>query len=572
MHNLLEQILSYLEQKGIEIISSNDEEIITLHQIQNTKIKIKGKYNQLEKNKLPIYYLCDRKNYGILAHIGWSEDEDIGLCCSGSDDVLSLNYYEPQMVYYEGLLKTIDLIRPTIHDPEENYKQIMSEYLGHLNWVEDDNISPILFIGEYKPSVTPLKLYKPSGQVGFHKNIIVTNNGIDGNTINNQSYCVIQTLKKSNILGSSFLIELNNSSLPPIPNDNLKDWWINLITLQNSDFLENLTAIANKKKSNQFYFVCYFKYEEEIFNFCICCKSKTGKQYAPLDEKLIRNWNISIVKIIQHTKEYLLPRSGSTLNFQDKKVLLVGCGSVGSNIERQLIQSGIGELILSDPDVFKVENLYRHTLSVYSLNTYKSHALKSSLSFEYPYTTIESYIYELMDIPKDLLSKQDLIIVAIGNATQERVFNEYLKDEKLNVPTIYTWLEGYGLGGHVVFVDTEMEKGCLQCNYMDPNSEEPILHSNMNFLYPNQNVTKDMGGCGTLFLPYSHLDSEQTATMVSRMSIDVLNNNLNKSARISWKGPSFDAEQQRLELTHRYYKYKSPTYEEYQQESCFVCK
>ncbi len=197
--------------------------------------------------------------------------------------------------------------------------------------------------------------------------------------------------------------------------------------------------------------------------------------------------------------------------------------------------------------------------------------LKVNLGYVYPYTDIEAKNLELSKIQKEVIIECDLIIIAIGNPTQERWFNEYLKKENIHVNVIYTWLEGYGLGGHAIYVDSTMNNGCLQCNYLDVNEEIPILHSNVNFLYPNQNVTKDIGGCGTLFLPYSHLDAEQTALMTSRMAIDVLSEKINRSVRISWKGPSKDAEDNSLRLTHRYYKYSESKYDEYKQGFCFVC-
>ncbi|WP_318351667.1 hypothetical protein [Klebsiella pneumoniae] len=42
--------------------------------------------------------------------------------------------------------------------------------------------------------------------------------------------------------------------------------------------------------------------------------------------------------------------------------------------------------------------------------------------------------------------KYDLIIIAIGAPTQERLFHDYLIKEKINVPVINTWVEGYGIG------------------------------------------------------------------------------------------------------------------------------
>lgn len=564
---MLQKIIAYLKEKNITIVSYDNIKIITSHTIKDTNIEIEGYFKHLENNKLPIFYLSERESYGAIAHIGWDQSKNIGLFCNGSEDALSLNYDEPYKVYYEALNKAFSLIKPTLYDKDENTKQIMDEYLGHLDWVENKDIPTIIFTGNYKAGVTALKVYKPADSYGLNSNIVITQN----NSQLAEEYCITNNLKTRGVLGSSLLLELDKLSLPPIPSDDIKEWWLNLLKLQSPVFLEELQKTLQVKRANQFYFVCYIKYQSEIFIFCICCKNKNGKYLAPTSEYLSKNWDISIRKVIQHTKEFLLPRAGSTLNFQDKKVLLVGCGSVGAHISRQLIQSGIGELSLSDPDIFKAENLYRHTLSILSNGYPKSHALKIEAQHKYPYTKLYSYIHELMSIPKDILQVQDLIIVAIGNSTQERVFNEYMKNENLNIPIIYTWLEGYGLGGHAIFIDEKMSQGCLQCNYINPSTEEIILHSNMNFLYPNQNVTKDIGGCGTLFLPYSHLDSEQTALMVSRMAIDVLNHNLDTSCRISWKGSSIDAIKQNLKLTHRYHKYTVSAYESYQQESCFVC-
>jgi molybdopterin/thiamine biosynthesis adenylyltransferase len=45
-------------------------------------------------------------------------------------------------------------------------------------------------------------------------------------------------------------------------------------------------------------------------------------------------------------KERIIPRSGADISLQNKKVLLVGCGSVGSQIANQLASTGIGHLTL----------------------------------------------------------------------------------------------------------------------------------------------------------------------------------------------------------------------------------
>lgn len=561
---MLEEILDFLNSKCINVISSNEYEIITSHNIDGKVVEIQGVYNKLKENKLPNYYLCNRDSYGLLAHIGWNREEDIGLCCSGSDDVLSINYNEPGKVYYEGLEKALELLKPILNNSLENKKQIMDEYLGHLDWVMDKTQSKIIFLGQYLPKINKLEAYIPytSG-----KEVIITHN--DNNI--NSDYCLINKLSKQKKFASSYLLELEKLIPPPIPMSSISDWWIELLNNQSEEFLSNLQNTIGSKRDNQFYFICFFKYNEEIVAFSIRCKNDRKKGKAPIFMDDITSYKVSIVNTIQHTREFLLPRSGGTLDFQAKKVLLVGCGSVGSFIAKQMVQAGIGKLILTDTDIFTAANLYRHNLSMSYNNFNKAVSLKLDLGYVYPYTNIEAKNLELSKIKKEVIVECDLIIIAIGNPTQERWFNEYLKKEDIQVDVIYTWLEGYGLGGHTIYVDSTMSNGCLQCNYLDVNEEVPILHSNVNFLYPNQNITKDLGGCGTLFLPYSHLDAEQTALMTSRMAIDVLSGKINRSARISWKGSSKDADENGLQLTHRYYKYSESKYDEYKQGFCFVC-
>ena len=60
----------------------------------------------------------------------------------------------------------------------------------------------------------------------------------------------------------------------------------------------------------------------------------------------------------------LIPRGGGSMDLTDKSVLLVGCGSVGSEVALRLTSAGVGRLTVSDPDRLSEENLYRHTLSV----------------------------------------------------------------------------------------------------------------------------------------------------------------------------------------------------------------
>jgi molybdopterin/thiamine biosynthesis adenylyltransferase len=62
-----------------------------------------------------------------------------------------------------------------------------------------------------------------------------------------------------------------------------------------------------------------------------------------------------------------------------KKVGIVGCGSLGSKIATSLARSGVSEFVLVDEDVLKSGNLVRHDLDADSLGAHKAYALESRL-------------------------------------------------------------------------------------------------------------------------------------------------------------------------------------------------
>jgi hypothetical protein len=72
-----------------------------------------------------------------------------------------------------------------------------------------------------------------------------------------------------------------------------------------------------------------------------------------------------------------LPESYGVLS--QKKIGIVGCGSLGSKIAASLARSGVGEFVLVDDDIMKPDNLVRHELDADSLGAHKAHALRARL-------------------------------------------------------------------------------------------------------------------------------------------------------------------------------------------------
>ena len=59
---------------------------------------------------------------------------------------------------------------------------------------------------------------------------------------------------------------------------------------------------------------------------------------------------------------YLLPRGGANDALHQKRIAIIGCGSVGGFLALSLVRSGILNITLIDPDQIKPENSFRHIL------------------------------------------------------------------------------------------------------------------------------------------------------------------------------------------------------------------
>ena len=131
---------------------------------------------------------------------------------------------------------------------------------------------------------------------------------------------------------------------------------------------------------------------------------------------------------------------------------------------------------------------------------------------KYPWINIKPVNGCLLDFRNvSILNSFDLVIIAIGSPTKERLFHDYCIKNDVETAVINTWTEGYGVGGHAV-LDIPEQKGCLRCAYVDNENLCRGLVSNLNFLKPNQDLTRNLSGCGnalsTLFKLICHSDRQ----------------------------------------------------------------
>lgn len=123
------------------------------------------------------------------------------------------------------------------------------------------------------------------------------------------------------------------------------------------------------------------------------------------------------------SQENIFSRSKGILEvgaLKDKRVLIIGLGSFGSQIAIELAKAGVGNFALMDFDRVELHNLSRHTATVRDLGRLKTNVIQEAILGKNPYAMVEKFP---IDINKDLpllyneVEKADLVICATDNNT-----------------------------------------------------------------------------------------------------------------------------------------------------------
>lgn len=268
-----------------------------------------------------------------------------------------------------------------------------------------------------------------------------------------------------------------------------------------------------------------------------------GKKYLPISS--VVNAKIEPVYVNRIDYDYLLAREEKGKSLKDKKVLLLGAGSIGGFLANNLCQVGVMQLDILDIDTFHEENVCRHFLGFDSaVNTvlrYKADLIKTRLEKMYPYVDIDSLNYIDRSVEEYIteykrLENYDVIISALGEPTLNLEINRILYQKKILTPLVCCFNEPYGIGGHVIISNID-KNSCLQCLYTKVNASE-ITSFRGSLVEEGQTFKKNVSGCSGAFVPYSSLDAQQTAILAARLVVKVLLGEIRENIINTWIGSS----------------------------------
>jgi len=202
-----------------------------------------------------------------------------------------------------------------------------------------------------------------------------------------------------------------------------------------------------------------------------------------------------------------------------KNVTVLGCGAVGSLAAVRLAQSGIGGMILVDPQSLEGPNAGRHALGVRSVGFGKAASLAQEIGRRFPHMrTIEALPRSwasLSDAERERITQCDLIVCAIGDWAAEGPINEWHQARGAVPPIVYGWMEERGAAGHALAL---LRPGaCIACLLNDDGSmREPETQ------WQAGNMLRAEPACGVQYQPFGPVELGYVEMLVADLALEVL--------------------------------------------------
>ncbi|MEK3727051.1 ThiF family adenylyltransferase [Lysinibacillus sp. FSL W8-0953] len=258
-------------------------------------------------------------------------------------------------------------------------------------------------------------------------------------------------------------------------------------------------------------------------------------------------------EIIKYSVEDVRPsrlkiRGGDgNTNNQGNKVVVIGCGAVGSHLIQGLFDIGVQHMLLIDPDELSFENINRHLCGADSVGLHKTVAIKNKFQRHYPTCQIHFYNYDVMQFLTQFpegLNSYDLIISAISNTPIEQRMSEMQQQGVIKPPILNVWVEPYLAAGHAIWQNSTT--GVYLDSLFDKGKYKYQVLKNAN------QYTKRELGCSTSYVPYGVLELKKFVTDVVLFIAKQWDQQLSESLAFTWLGNVSEQRKNRRLLENRW--------------------
>jgi len=330
-------------------------------------------------------------------------------------------------------------------------------------------------------------------------------------------------------------------------------------SLRNSlDFLKDNNEFRSRiNKFKTYDFIVVFKNNHnELFGWSYPIINKVIKGFRSisnwqfLNSQLSEQYYIERISFANISPKRLDIRTSGTEINRDLKIVIIGLGSVGSNLLHYLTKYPISEYCIIDPDILKVENVFRNKFGFNYLNNFKTSISKNEILSKNPFTKVSSFNKSIIDVLKEspsALEQYDYRFVILGISRIEKYLIEHFISIKSNKPIILIWVEPYMASGQLIYLCPEdFQKG------IDLINDYPY-----HVLKKNQKLSKREGSCQTGYMPYSDIHLNLFLSSINMILYNLMIEKNNNTSKIfSWIGNIEELNGLGLEIEENYYNHK----------------
>lgn len=527
---------------------------------ENRDFTVKSSFNEFFPLSLPAFYLEPWDALGFIPHVS-----PRGFICYLSPEGTVLDRDRPGLIVKEGFDRAVDLLAAGL--------------TGTNRW---DFVDEFESYWSYLPRTPDVRLISYPGDEVATLDLAIDQDDVIWLARNGHVYDRFSPHSKI-----SESIEVNAGLYLPLQADTYLEpprhdqpFWAaaeirkKLLPHVSDDTRKRLRSSVRRTSRRDFYLVVRLPRPaggESLFGI----KYSDSGTIHPLADGGTAN-TIAPFSVERLDSDFLARRGGAARSLAGAKVMVVGCGAVGSRVASELARAGIGSLTLVDPDELEPGNTLRHQLGRFYWGIAKARALKFALESELPFLKVEAIHKRIEQADRDALvdfSAHDLVVFATGNPTIELVMNEMIS--KLSSPplSVYCWLEPLGIGGHALLV-RQGAGGCFRCLYTNPDADEKGLYNKAAFAEKNQAFGQALSGCGSLFTPFGSNDAATTASLTVRSALDGLLGRELRNPLLSWRGDASQFLEEGFRLSARYGVSEQELVDNryaYQSTACTVC-
>lgn len=245
--------------------------------------------------------------------------------------------------------------------------------------------------------------------------------------------------------------------------------------------------------------------------------SQLGSKQVALDFK-----RLNVIKADRDTLlSRNLPRPGVG-NLSDKRIALIGCGTIGGYLADLLLRSGAGcgehFLDLYDDDDYKPHNFGRHVLTAHNFGRYKADALADSLMSSVHMAKHVRGITTQFPITPEVISNYNIVIDTTGRPPVSKRLASVVRSmqDKQRPILIHAFNDGNGRASKILVDNGSCCYGCMVTDHAEYRNG-----IDLRFESVDQESERNIS-CGSTYTPYDAAVSHITAALAQMAVLNTL--------------------------------------------------